>query len=127
MKKKGFYIEQNNINKNFFKRLKLKYLLSLKNFLRIKTKNEDNFFDNFHKLEISPTDLNSLRQKLNFEINKKNFAIKHGYQALRQQLTSLLGPDIVAQNRVNLVIQKPDDVNQVTLHREMPHQILHMK
>ena len=96
--KKGFYIEQNNINKNFFKNFKTKIFIESKKILRIKTKNEDNFFDNFHKLEISPTDLNSLRQKLNFEINKKNFAIKHGYQALRQQLTSLLGPDIVAQN-----------------------------
>lgn len=118
--KKGFFIEQKNINKNFFKKIKTKIFIESKKILKIKTKNEDNFFDNFHKLKISSSDLNFLRQKINFEINKQNFAIKHGYKALREQLTSLLGPDIVAQNRVNLVIQKPDDVNQVTLHRDAP-------
>lgn len=118
--KKGFYIEKENINKNFFKKIRTKIFIKSKKILKIKTKNEDNFFNNFHKFKVSATGLNSLRQNLNFEINKKNFAIKHGYKALRAQLISLLGPDIVAQNRVNLVIQKPGDVNQVTLHRDAP-------
>ena len=118
--KKGFYVEKQNIKKIFFKRVKSKIFKKSKSILKIKGNNEDNFFNSFHKLNLTDTDLNFLRQQLNKEINKKNFAIKQGFNALKNHLTSLLGPDIVAQNRVNLVIQKPGDINQVTLHRDAP-------
>ena len=118
--KKGFYIEKKGIKKIHFKNVKSKIFKKSKTILKIKDNNEDKFFNSFHKLKISATDLNFLRQQLNQEINKNNFAIKQGFNALKNQLTLLLGPDIVAQNRVNLVIQKPGDVNQVTLHRDSP-------
>ena len=118
--RKGFYIEKKGIKKIFFKNVKSKIFRASKNILKIKCNNQDKFFNSFHKLNLSPTDLNLFRQQLNKEINEKNFAIKQGFKALKNQLTLLLGPDIVAQNRVNLVIQKPGDLNQVTLHRDSP-------
>ena len=118
--RKGFYIEKKEIKKIFFKNVKSKIFKASKNILKIKCSNEDKFFNSFHKLNLSPTDLNLFRQQLNKEINEKNFAIKQGFKALKNQLILLLGPDIVAQNRVNLVIQKPGDLNQVTLHRDSP-------
>ena len=69
--RKGFYIEKKGIKKIFFKKVKSKIFKASKNILKIKCSNEDKFFNSFHKLNLSPTDLNLFRQQLNKEINEK--------------------------------------------------------
>ena len=123
-------LEQNFIKKGYFvtktykrinlQKIKNKIFEYSKKTFSIKTHNQSVFFDNFHKMEISEAEFNKYRQNLNQIINKDFFSINLGFEAFKNQLIEIFGPDIVAQKRVNLVIQKPEDASQITLHRDAP-------
>ena len=60
----GFFIGEVENFKNL-KKIKDKIFQYSKNKFSIKTKNQNHFFDNFHKRELSPANLNKYRQELN--------------------------------------------------------------
>ena len=45
---------------------------------------------------------------------------KKGYEIFQEIIQKIFGLDIVAQKNVNLVIQKPNDPSQISVHRDAP-------
>jgi len=104
-----------------------KDLLLLKNSILKKSRkligkkiNPDSFFNNFHKYDIKNNDENYFRLHLMKEINSKFFGAKVGYKIFSEILDKIFGQDIVAQKDINLVIQRPGDESQTTVHRDSP-------
>jgi len=79
-----------------------------------------NFFNEFHKIDISSQKLNDYRLKLMKKVNSKGNFCKKGYEIFKEIIQQIFGLDIVAQKNVNLVIQKPDDSSQISVHRDAP-------
>lgn len=78
------------------------------------------FFNGFHRLSITGTQLNDLRMKL---IRECTDSIDSGtliFEAFQSTILGLLGPDLFVQKNTNLVIQQPQDPNPSELHRDAP-------
>jgi sporadic carbohydrate cluster 2OG-Fe(II) oxygenase len=78
--------------------------------------------NNFHQFakDMSDAEFNEKRILL---INKLNQNIDIGnliFDAFKDTILNLLGPDILIQKNCNLVIQKPNDPNPSELHRDAP-------
>ena len=76
--------------------------------------------ERFHKLHLG-TDLNTFRLRL---ISELNDTVSLNSQLLLDPLPTivehLLGPDLLIQRHVNLVIQRPGDVDNAELHSDFP-------
>lgn len=80
----------------------------------------ESFFNNFHDLNFTGPRLNELRVKL---INHCTNNIDSGtliFEAFRNTVIELLGPDLLVQKNTNLVIQQPKDPNPSEVHRDAP-------
>lgn len=74
----------------------------------------------FHERGIEGAALNDYRLGVYRRFNSQVDAGKLIWQAFRDQLLRLVGPDVAVQQRVNLVIQPPSDSNQSPVHRDAP-------
>jgi sporadic carbohydrate cluster 2OG-Fe(II) oxygenase len=124
LKKDGFVIINTKSRKKLEKvRFKVFRILisELKN-KRINHNIEDIefLFNNFHKLKINDSDLNSIRVNLIKKLNKNEKIIEDLYKIFNHDLKKMLGLDIVGQRKVNLVIQKPNDKSVAPIHRDSP-------
>tara|TARA_B100000989_G_scaffold259342_1_gene209492 strand:- start:245 stop:1048 length:804 start_codon:yes stop_codon:yes gene_type:complete len=118
---KGYFIEKSN---------KIEILNSIRSELYELTKKIFNFehqdvnygLNNFHKLteNTTGTELNEKRVLLINEFNNKLNLGDLIFNAFKDTIISLLGPDILVQKNCNIVIQKPNDPNPSELHRDAP-------
>ena len=80
----------------------------------------EDFMNNFHRLELRGSALNSMRMELIQYCSEQMDIGQTVFNAFSDQLISLLGPDVVVQKTTNLVIQQPGDPDQVPTHRDSP-------
>lgn len=80
----------------------------------------EEFLNNFHQHEIRGPALNGVRMKLIQHCTEKLDVAQTVYEAFEDSLLRLVGPDIVVQKTVNLVIQQPGDPDVVPTHRDAP-------
>jgi sporadic carbohydrate cluster 2OG-Fe(II) oxygenase len=80
----------------------------------------ERFFNEFHSLQITGARLNELRVKLISECTQHIDAGRLIFEAIREQISGLLGPDLLVQKNTNLVIQQPGDPNPSEVHRDAP-------
>lgn len=115
--KNGYFIY------NIKDKKKLKYLkndIFKESKVILKEKIKKNFFNQFHNINITSQKLNEYRLKLMSKINSKGKFSKKGYEIFQNIMQTIFGLDIVAQKNVNLVIQKPNDTSQISVHRDAP-------
>ena len=82
--------------------------------------NADAFFDHFHTLQSAGADLNQQRQTLIQQSNAHIDINRAIFNAFPKAIQTLLGPDLLVQKNVNLVISPPQDPNNAELHRDAP-------
>lgn len=75
--------------------------------------------DRLHELDLEPSQLNDLRLGVIHSLNASelNEAI---YRSCKVMLDALVGPDVLVQRSINLVVQPPNDPNPSELHRDAP-------
>jgi sporadic carbohydrate cluster 2OG-Fe(II) oxygenase len=97
----------------------------IRQILTIETKKNIYFKKNFslekfHNYKLKNISLNQFRNNLISKINnQKNFK-SDIYESLSSLLDSCLGPDIIVQKNINLVIQKPFDKDRAPFHKDAP-------
>ena len=114
--KNGYFIHKIK-NKKDLVLLKKSLLINSKKILK-RSINDKNFFDNFHNLSINNN--NDFRMNLMKKINNKNYGSKIGYRIFSDIIEKIFGKDVVTQKNINLVIQRPGDDSQTTVHRDSP-------
>lgn len=80
----------------------------------------EQFFNQFHRYEIRGTALNDIRLALIRYCTAQLDVSSAVFNAFADTITGLIGPDIVSQKTVNLVVQQPDDPDVVPTHRDSP-------
>ena len=89
------------------------------------SENEDllNRFHSYYSYTSEESKLNDIRMKIMHEIDliDKNYSLSTSvFEAFKDLITSLIGPDILAQKSTNLVIQPPKSSFFSELHRDAP-------
>ena len=115
--KNGYFVYKIE-NKKYLNALKEKIFICSKKILDKKI--NKNFFDNFHKLELSKDEENYFRMKLMRKINSNYYGAKIGYKIFKDVVEKIFGLDVVTQKNINLVIHTPGDNSQITVHRDAP-------
>ena len=115
--KKGYCVV--NISKEYIKDLKKLNNSIIKNIDNKLGKKKIELSD-FHKIKLSDIELNNFRLDTIKLINKKKDLRKIIYKSLENFLDQLLGPDVVMQKNINLVIQSPNDKNRSPFHKDAP-------
>jgi len=80
----------------------------------------EEFFNNFHNLELRGPDLNNMRVELIRYCSEHMGVGRAVFESFEGSLSQLLGPDVVVQKTTNLVIQQPGDPDVVPTHRDSP-------
>ena len=116
--KKGFAVI--DINKDYLPKLnKLKKSLekeTSKNLLKY-----ENFsLEKFHKYKLKKISLNQFRLDMISKINRQKNLKLDIYNSIKSVLDKCLGPDIIVQKNINLVIQKPKDKDRAPFHKDAP-------
>ena len=116
--KKGFAVI--DINKDY-----LPKLLELKRTIEKETKKKllqhKNFsLEKFHKYKLKKISLNQFRLDMISKINKQKNLKLNIYNSIDKVLDRCLGPDIIVQKNINLVIQKPKDKDRAPFHKDAP-------
>ncbi|OAN45373.1 hypothetical protein A6A05_04435 [Magnetospirillum moscoviense] len=78
------------------------------------------FMNDFHRRGLSAVEMNSFRLALIRRINDEADIGRLIWQAFRDPLTCIIGPDVVVQKSANLVIHLPEDGNNAPIHRDAP-------
>jgi sporadic carbohydrate cluster 2OG-Fe(II) oxygenase len=80
----------------------------------------EEFFNHFHRYGLQGVALNDFRvSTIRYCSTQLNIA-RLVFEAFQPVLLRLIGPDIVVQKTMNLVIQQPGDSDQVPTHRDAP-------
>ena len=84
--------------------------------------NEDveEFFNKFHRYESGGSSLNEKRVELVRYCSEQLDVGTALFEAFPSSIMQLVGPDILVQKTVGLVIQPPGDPDQVPIHRDSP-------
>jgi sporadic carbohydrate cluster 2OG-Fe(II) oxygenase len=80
----------------------------------------EHFFNNFHQLDIDRADLNEKRMAVIRHCTENIDASGLVYDAFKEVYAGLLGPDLLVQKNVNVVISEPEDLNSSELHSDAP-------
>lgn len=80
----------------------------------------ERFFNQFHKYEVRGIALNDFRLALIRYCTAQLDVSSAVFNAFANAITGLIGPDIVSQKTVNLVIQQPGDPDVVPTHTDAP-------
>lgn len=78
------------------------------------------FLDRFHERALAGSALNDFRLALIRAFNERVDAGGLIYEAYREPLMNLVGPDVAAQKSCNVVIQQPGDIDVSPVHRDSP-------
>ena len=105
-KEKGFLI-RDSYDHNSLEIIKQTFVDDLKKKFQIKDSNQD-ILNNFHKY-IELKDLNNYRLKLINKINSTEGFRLNYFNTAKKLLYSIVGNELVMQNRINLSIQLPGD------------------
>ncbi len=102
----------------YLKKIKKNFLTKSRNYL----KNSNNLkLENFHKFNFKNNIfLNNFRLKMMTELNKYSDFKQKMYSSISPFLDKCLGPDIIVQKNLNLVIQKPHDTDRAPFHKDAP-------
>jgi len=117
--KKGYVIL--DIDKkyiNYLKKIKKKIQIKSKNHIKLnKSYTLENFHEFYFKNNIT---LNDFRLKMMTELNKNKDFKKKIYSSMSYFFDKCLGPDVIVQKNLNLVIQKPKDKDRAPFHKDAP-------
>lgn len=80
----------------------------------------EDFFNKFHEYGLGGAELNKFRMDLMGWCNRELSVARSLHEAFRDDLSALVGPDVVAQKGTNLVVQPPGDRDQTPTHRDAP-------
>ena len=119
--KDGYFVNRTNKIK-FLDILKSDLYNLLQEIFNFNCPDIDYGLNNFHKLISNITDP-ELNEKRVLLINKFNETCNPGnliFDAFKDNIIKLLGPDLLIQKNCNIVIQKPNDPNPSELHRDAP-------
>ena len=119
--KDGYFVNRTNKIK-FLDKLKSDLYNLLQEIFNFNCPDIDYGLNNFHKLISNITDP-ELNEKRVLLINKFNETCNPGnliFDAFKDNIIKLLGPDLLIQKNCNIVIQKPNDPNPSELHRDAP-------
>lgn len=101
-------------------RLREEFFLKAKELVGYNGSDLEDFFDNFHRYELRGSPLNDVRMGL-INYSTKDLDVPGAiFDAFADPITELIGPDIVTQKTVNLVIQQPGDPDGVPTHTDSP-------
>ena len=80
------------------------------------------FFEQLHFASpFDATDINDIRVRLISALASENLKINAQiFQLVESEVTSILGPDLLIQRGVNLVVQRPNDPDPSEPHRDFP-------
>jgi len=80
------------------------------------------FFEGIHcSSPFDSTDINEIRVKLISALASEHLKINAKiFQLVEPEVTSILGPDLLIQRGVNLVVQRPNDPDPSEPHRDFP-------
>lgn len=79
----------------------------------------EHFLNHIHEM-VTAAELNDVRLKVIFEMNRDPLFRRHYYQTARDMLTLLVGNELAMQRRVNLSIQMPnDDSSLLPVHADV--------
>lgn len=78
------------------------------------------FLDTFHERGLTGSALNDFRLSLISAFNERFDAGQLVFEAFRDPLASLVGPDVAVQKSCNIVIQQPGDIDVSPVHRDSP-------
>ena len=116
--KKGYAVL--DINKDYLPKLiKLKRTIENETINNL-SKNENFSLEKFHKFKLKKLSLNQFRMSMISKINKQKNLKLDIYNSINNVLDKCLGPDIVVQKNINLVIQKPKDKDRAPFHKDAP-------
>ena len=83
--------------------------------------NIDDYFNNYHKFGLSNEEVNNVIKNLVFEYSKDNKLNRSIFNLIENELTLLLGADILGQKRANFVAHLPNNsINNAPVHRDSP-------
>ena len=100
--------------------LREEFFLKAKELVGYEGSDMEDFFDNFHRYELRGSSLNDVRMGL-INYSTKDLDVPGAiFDAFAGPITELIGPDIVTQKTVNLVIQQPGDPDGVPTHTDSP-------
>ena len=78
------------------------------------------FLDDFHRRGIKDEKLNNFRVELIKRFNAKFEVGDVVFEAFKDTLFGLVGPDVAVQKSTNIVIQQPGDIGVSPIHRDAP-------
>lgn len=106
-------------NKKNFKIIQDLVFKSIKKYLKVRKKiNNDNLFNNLHKF-IDKKDINKLRVKVYNDLNNKKNLINLYFSLAEKGIEMIIGSEIASQNKVNFSIQMPhDETSKLELHAD---------
>jgi len=78
------------------------------------------FLNRFHERGLKGAELNEFRVNLIRRLSDEAQAGERIWQAFRQTLLGLVGPDVLVQKATNLVIQQPQTREGTPVHRDAP-------
>jgi sporadic carbohydrate cluster 2OG-Fe(II) oxygenase len=100
--------------------LRKQFFLKAKEIVGYDGSDMEDFFDNFHRFELQGSSLNDVRMGL-INYSTKDLDVPGAiFDSFAGPITDLIGPDIVTQKSVNLVIQQPGDPEVVPTHTDSP-------
>ncbi len=88
--------------------------------LKLKNIKINEFFNNFHLLNIEKIKLNNFRLKLVKFLTKNKQFKKKIFDAFSIKLKNFLGEDIAVQKSLNVVIHQPNNLDFSPIHRDGP-------
>ena len=101
-------------------RLREEFFLKARELVGYEGSDMEDFFNNFQRYELRGSQLNELRMGLINYASKDLDVPGAIFDAFAGPITELIGPDIVTQKMVNLVIQQPGDPDVVPTHTDSP-------
>ena len=117
--KKGYVILPAE-NLDILEDIRNKIFEKAKTMVDYKGESIEDFLNQFHNYKITGTVLNEKRLALYKYISEHLNCGRLIFEAYRQTLLGLIGPDILVQKGTNLVIQQPGDSDQAPIHRDAP-------
>ena len=88
--------------------------------LGIEEDNSEKFLNDFHKYDISDDNLNTMKLKLIESCNQRNDFGRLLYEAFSTYIDALLGPDLLVQKGVNIILFPPHYQHYSEPHRDAP-------
>jgi len=115
--KKGYSVQKVE-DIAILKKIEKELYIHLKNKIKFKHKNSQDFFNNLHK-KINKKNINGYRLSLIENVLSKKKFRNYYYQICRNTLENIVGNELAMQKAINLSIQLPnDETSLLTMHAD---------